>query len=125
MTAKKPEANWKLKLRYGKLSTEFQHYTIISEGMVENLVEGFTCPAGPAFMAMKAWASSVDEAADMARSIGNDIGFTVIGRIYVYKTDPAQSPREKPFGYDINFTPFRKKRSSRNSRRATRTRGRD
>src|SRR5262249_54622600 len=74
--------------------TKFQHCTIISEDVVENLVEGFMCPAGPAFMAMEAWASSVDEAADMARSIGNDIGFTVTGRIYVYKTD-QRSRRER------------------------------
>jgi hypothetical protein len=105
MSQRTSDANWKLKLRYGKISTEFQHYTTISEGLVGSLVDDFTCPAGPAFMGMKVWASSADEAEDMARSIGGEIGFTVTGPIQIYTTEPEQPPREEPFGYDINFTP--------------------
>ena len=108
MTTRKTDRDWKLNLRYGKTATEFQHFSTIAEGLTGNLVEGFTCPTGPAFMGMKAWASSAEEAADMTRSIGGQIGFTVTGRIQTYKTEPAQPPRENPHGYDINFTPFTK-----------------
>ena len=106
MTQDTPEPDWKFKLRYGKITTQFQHYTTISEGVAGNLGGGFSCPPGPAFMAMKAWASSSEEAAHMARSFGSHIGFTVTGRIHIYTTDPEQPPKENPFGYDINFTPF-------------------
>ena len=57
-------------------------------------------------MAMKVWATSSGESGDMIKIIGEQIGFTVTGRIQVYETEPTQSPKEKPYGYDINFTPF-------------------
>ena len=57
--------DWKLKLKYGQLKTAFQHFTLIAEGIVGNLAEGFSFPKGKAFMGMKVWASSSDEAGDM------------------------------------------------------------
>lgn len=57
-------------------------------------------------MGVKTWASSADESADMARVIGRQIGFTVTGSIEVFDTEPAQPPREQPYGYGITFTPF-------------------
>jgi hypothetical protein len=101
-----PETDWKLKLRYGRLKTPYRHFTVIAEGLVGVLAEGFSCPPGSAFMGMKAWSSSPDESADMAQSIGREIGFTVTGRIQIYDTEPQQPPRERPYGYDIHFTPF-------------------
>jgi hypothetical protein len=101
-----PDDSWKLKLRYGRLETPFTHYTAIAEGIVGQLVDGFFCRPGPAFMGIKTWAESADESADMARVIGSDIGFTVTGRIQVYETEPVQPPGEKPRGYDITFTPY-------------------
>ena len=98
--------NWKLKLRYGKLKTPFQHFTLIVEGTVDRLSEAFSCPKGSAFMGMKVWASSWEEACDMIRAIAMHIGFDVTGQISVFETEPTPPPRENPYGYDIKFTPF-------------------
>ena len=57
-------------------------------------------------MAMKTWASSDEESADMIQVIGKQIGFIVTGRIQVYETEPQQPPKDNPYGYDISFTPF-------------------
>ncbi len=107
MDSEHEDKDWKLKLRYGKLKTPFQHFTLIAEGIVVgDLREGFSCPKGSAFMAMKVWASSSDEACHMIGVLGEHIGFDVNGRIRVYETEPTSPPRENPYGYDINFTPF-------------------
>jgi hypothetical protein len=100
------EKDWKLKLRYGKLETPYKHYTALADGIVEELVEGFQCPKGNAWMAMKTWASSTGESADMIKVIGQQIGFKVTGKIEVYETEPTQPPSDNPHGYDINFTPY-------------------
>ena len=100
--------NWKLKLRYGKIKTPFQHYTVLADGIVEELADGFECPPGRAWMGMKTWSSSTDESIDMIRVIGEQIGFKITGKIYVYdNTEPSQPPRDDPYGYDINFTPYK------------------
>jgi len=106
MDSEDAKNDWKLKLRYGKLTTPYRHYTVIAEGVVGELAQGFSCRVGNAFMAMKTWASSAEESEDMIAAIGRQIGFTVTGQIYVYATEPAQPPRDNPSGYDINFTPF-------------------
>lgn len=102
------DKDWKLKLKYGKLQTSFKHISLIAEGIVGDLQGGFECPPGNAFMGMKAWASSDEEAADMIQAIGKQIGFKVTGDIQIYYTDPSEPPKESPYGYDINFTPFSK-----------------
>ena len=101
------EKDWKLKLRYGKLTTKFNHYTTLADGIVEELTEGFECPKGKAWMAMKNWASSTEESAELIKTVGKQIGFKVTGKIEVYKTDPEQPPSEKPNGYGINFSPYK------------------
>lgn len=106
MKSEQTDKDWKLKLRYGKLTTPFHHYTAIAEGVVGELTDGFSCPPGAAFMAIKTWASSTDESGDMVATIGKQIGFTVTGAIQIYETEPEQPPRDNPFGYDIYFTPF-------------------
>ena len=53
MSSEQPEKDWKLKLRYGKLATPYQHYTAIAEGVVGQLADGFVCRPGSAFIAMK------------------------------------------------------------------------
>lgn len=101
------DADWKLKLRYGKLTTPFKHFTGIADGIVgADLHDGFSCRPGPAYMAMKTWSSSADETTQMMRVIGQQVGFAVTGRVDVYTTDPEQPPRETPHGYDIAFTPY-------------------
>lgn len=106
METDQPDKDWKLQLRYGKLKTPYKHYTVLAEGEVKELLNDFSCPPGKAFMGMKTWASSADESADMIRVIGEDIGFTVTGRIYIYDTEPTPPPRDNPYGYDVGFTPF-------------------
>ncbi len=86
--------------------TPFKHYTLLAEGVVGDLIEGFSCRKGSAVMGMKVWASSEEEAFDMIRSIGRQIGFQVTGEIELYITEPASAPRAKPYGYGIKFTPF-------------------
>jgi len=99
-------SDWKLKLRYGKLHTPYKHFTAFAEGRMEKESSAFECPLGPAWMAMKMWATDADESGDMIQVIGGQIGFTVTGKIEIYDTEPTQPPRDKPFGYDISFTPF-------------------
>jgi hypothetical protein len=106
MNSEQQDTDWKLKLRYGKLTTPYHHYTVIAEGLVGEFADSFVCPPGSAFMAMKTWASSTEESGNMITVIGRQIGFTVTGNIQIYETEPVQPPRENPFGYDINFTPF-------------------
>ncbi|MBN9691363.1 MAG: hypothetical protein J0M24_14090 [Verrucomicrobia bacterium] len=106
MESEPPDPSWKAQLHYAKIQTSFHHFTALAEGVVGELAEGFECPPGSAFMGMKTWASSADESADMIRVIGRQIGFSVTGEIKIYKTEPQQSPRDKPYGYDITFTPF-------------------
>ena len=79
LNADQTDKDWKLKLRYGKLTTPFHHYTAIAEGVVGKLAEGFSCPPGTAFMGMKTWASSTEESGDMITAFGSQIGFTIIG----------------------------------------------
>ena len=57
-------------------------------------------------MAMKVWAKSSDQSMDMIKNIGDQIGFECNDKIEVYNTEAEQPPKEKPYGYDIQFTPF-------------------
>jgi hypothetical protein len=98
--------DWKLRLQYGQLTTAFKHFTVLADGVVGELGDGFECRPGRAWMSMKTWAADSDESIDMIRVIGNRIGFTVDGRVEVYVTEPDQPPGEKPHGYDIRFTPY-------------------
>ncbi len=98
--------DWKLKLRYGQLTTPFKHFTVLADGMVGELEDGFECPPGPAYMGMKTGASDADESADMIRAIGKQIGFEVTGKIQVITTEPNEPPGDNPRGYDIQFTPY-------------------
>ena len=100
------EDNWKLKLRYGKIKTEFKHFTVLADGIVGELVDGFNCKSGSAWMSMKTWSSSEDESADMIQYVGEQIGFECKGEIQIYETEPTEPPKDEPFGYGINFTPY-------------------
>ena len=98
--------DWKIKLRYGKLTTSFEHFAVFADGIVRQLVDGYYCRPGRAWMAMKAWATDIDESMDMIRVIGNQIGFSVDGKIEVYTAEPEEPPRDKPHGYHIRFMPY-------------------
>ena len=104
--SKQQEQDWKSKLRFGKLTTPYEHYTVIAEGVVGELAEGYSCRAGSAFMSMKTWASSPEEATDMVLAIGSHIGFRISGEIHVFESNPSKPPGDRPLGYDIQFKPF-------------------
>lgn len=106
MSSEENETDWKLKLRYGKLKTEFSHFTVIADGVTLDIQAGFVCPDGKAFMGMSVWASDTEEAGHMIEVIGRQIGFSVSGRIQIFKTEPEKPPKEKPYGYGIKFTPY-------------------
>jgi len=95
--------DWKLRLRFGKLNTPFHHFTLIADGVAGDLAEGFSCRPGSAFMGMKVWASSEEEAFDMIRVIGAQIGFNVTGRVYLYTTAPDSPPGQNPHAYGITI----------------------
>lgn len=99
------EQDWKLKLRYGKLKTPYKHFTVLGDGQVNDLIEGFECRKGSAYMGIKIWAESIDESADVFSNIAEQIGFKITGNIEVFESEPEQPPGKNPFGYDINFTP--------------------
>jgi len=98
--------DWKLKLRYGRATTPFQHYSLVADGVAGALADGFQCRPGPAVMAMKGWATDADEAVDMLRFICGKGGFEMAGRVEIHETPPDQSPRGNPFGYDLAFVPY-------------------
>lgn len=99
-------ADWKLKLRYGRLTTKFSHFTVMADGVAEQLAEGFACPPGPAWMTMKAWAEDANEAAHMIKLIASHIGFSIAGEILVYDTEPDEPAQKEPHGYGIAFTAY-------------------
>lgn len=98
--------DWKVKLRYGRISTPFQHYAIIADGTAGQLADGFECRPGPAMMAMKGWATDIDEAGDMIRYVSEKVGFSITGRIQIYQAELDEPPRDKPFAYNISFVPY-------------------
>ena len=42
----------------------------------------------------------------MMIAISNHLGFKMAGKIDIYATDPDEAPKEKPYGYDLKFTPY-------------------
>jgi hypothetical protein len=103
------EKNWKLKLRYGKLQTPFQHFTMMAEGEIVETNADFDIQVGtPAFFRMNVWALDPEQAVDMIITIGRHIGFETTGRVYTYSTEAKEPPNENPRAYDLNFTPFEK-----------------
>lgn len=73
--------NWKLKLRYGKLTTPYTHYTILADVLVGDNLEEFECIPGKAWLGVKIWASSEDEAIEIIKNIGESTGFKLRGKI--------------------------------------------
>lgn len=62
--------DWKLKLRYGLLKTNYKHFTVLADGVAGDLTDGFECPNGRTWMGMKVWATNADESTDMIKLIG-------------------------------------------------------
>jgi hypothetical protein len=98
--------NWKLKLRYGRLKTNFRHYTLLADGEIATPNADYRTEVGPAVFGMKVWAPNIDEAVDMIRVIGRHLGFLPLGHIQVYETEPDEPPRQQPHGYHLKFIPY-------------------
>ena len=98
--------DWKLKLRYGKIKTPYKHFTVLADGIIEDENAEYLTSLGPAVMGLKVWSLDQDEASEVARVIGRNIGFNANGKIEIYTTDPEQPPSDKPSAYGVNFTPY-------------------
>jgi len=101
------EKDWKLKLRYGRLKTPYQHFTIIVPVIINKFIEEFSAQPGRAYAGIKVWATDTDRAIDMVNNIAEHTGFKIIGKIEIYNTDPVQPPGENPNAYDINFSYYK------------------
>ncbi|MBB1247855.1 hypothetical protein [Rhizobium sp. G21] len=99
--------DWKLKLRYGRLKTAFRHFTVIADGLIVESNSDFgTEKDMAAVFSMKVWATDTEEAIQMAKVIGWDVGFNMAGKCEVYTTAPEQPPGDNPHGYDLKFFPY-------------------
>lgn len=100
------DKDWKLKLRYGKIRTPYQHFTAIAEGVVVKSDNSLQYPAGPAIITLRTWARDSGQSIELIQSLGNELGYDITGNIQIYETDPERPPKDKPYGYGLNFTPF-------------------
>jgi hypothetical protein len=98
--------DWKLKLRYGKVSTPFTHYTLIAPTKIEIYIEEFDADIGTAWVGMKIWATEQGESAKVYKSVAEQIGLIITGNIEIYNTEAVNPPKDKPYAYDIQFTYF-------------------
>jgi hypothetical protein len=89
------------------LKTPYQHLTILAPVIIKEYIKDFDAQPGTAYAGIKMWATDMDEAVDMAESIGAQTGFVINGRIEIYKTDPVQPPGDEPYAYDINFSYYK------------------
>jgi hypothetical protein len=98
--------DWKLKLHYGQTDTRYEHFAMVADGEVLEANADFKTEVGPCVLSMKAWAKDTEEAAEMMIAISNHLGFKMAGKIDIYATEPDAPPKEKPYGYDLKFTPY-------------------
>ncbi len=82
------------------------HYTLMADGAIVEPPPEFEGPAGPAVMAIKAWAPDQAAAADMMISLANRLGFKITKSVDLYETEPARPAQDQPYAYDIQFTPY-------------------
>jgi hypothetical protein len=94
-------SDWKLKLRYGRLTTPYKHMTLLVDGILDN-EEG----RSRAIMAGKVWDKTSELAMDLIADLAPRLGFDPDGRWYVYDTDPEQPPGDSPSVYGVNFTRY-------------------
>lgn len=103
----KSHDNWKLKLKYEKSVTPYEHFTILAEGIVAGeLRDGYVCRPGNAFMSIKVWAVSSDVACEMTFWIAEQLGFQLTGRIEIFSTEPDEPSGDQPFIYQVGFQAF-------------------
>ena len=98
--------NWKLLLRYGRLKTPYEHFTVLADVRVLEGDEELGSGVGPAWLSMKVWAASADDAAEFVGAMAPLLGAEVRGRVEAYSSEPAEPPQDEPFAYDPRFTAY-------------------
>ncbi|MEO1476895.1 MAG: hypothetical protein AAFS13_10995 [Pseudomonadota bacterium] len=100
------DKDWKLKLRYGQLTTPYSHYTLLADGYAEIANPDYNLEVGHCIMGLNVWATDQTEAYDVIQSVGNQLGFRITGKVELYETDAKRPPGENPSAYGANFTPY-------------------
>jgi hypothetical protein len=88
------------------VGSPFKHFALVADGAVVEPNAEFKTEVGPAVLSMKAWAKDPEEATDMIVAISNHLGFKITATVEIYATEPDAPAKEKPYGYDLNFTPY-------------------
>ena len=96
--------DWKLKLRYGRIETPYEHFTLIAPVIINQYIADFNAQPGKAYAAMKIWALNDEQSIEIFQSVADQTGFSIAGNIEIYKTEPENPPKENPFAYNINFS---------------------
>jgi hypothetical protein len=92
------EADWKLKLRYGKLKTPFQHFTVLVDGLLAQ-----QSTSSRAIMGVRIWAQDAEAAEEIVRDYATRVGFKPDGKSWVYDTEPEEPPSDQPSVYGCVF----------------------
>jgi hypothetical protein len=82
--------DWKLRLRYGKLTTAFKRFTVLADGVVGEFGDGFKRRPGRAWMSMKTWATDSDESMERIPHVvsNRERGFCYVdGELYYMEID--------------------------------------
>ena len=101
------DADWKLKLRYGKTTTPYSHFTLFADGQATQENSDYSIMPGPYIMALKVWATDHSEATNMIIEIGGMLKFRVTGKIEIFTSEPEQPPGDNPSAYGANFTAYK------------------
>ncbi len=96
-------SDWQRAYREGRLKTPYIHFTLVTDGQAGVMRGDFDCPPGPAFMSIKVWAPSANQAIRIAQDVGLRLGFRISGMVQIFETVPDQQPGEKPSAYDVQF----------------------
>lgn len=99
--------DWKLKLRYGKITTPYKHFTLIIPILIENYLQDFDAAPGAAYMGIKIWATDENQAMEIIEDIAEENGFAITGGISIYVTDADRAPEEDPYAYGANFSYYK------------------
>ena len=99
-------SDWKLKLRYGRVTTPFTHYTLLADGRLLAANEKLGGEPGPAFFGLKIWAVDDDEAFIIYRDIASREGFEIGDKIDLWTTDPERPPKDRPYAYGPKLTAY-------------------
>jgi hypothetical protein len=106
VAADEAHPNWKLLLRYGRLKTPYEHFTVLADVRVMEGDADLGSQVGPAWLSMNVWAASADAAADLVDAIAPQVGAEVRGRVQVHSSEPDRPPQDEPFAYDPSFVAY-------------------